>query len=168
MAEQRQQIRHGELFLLLAGNIDDNVPGVHHNEAVAVGNGVLHVVRDHERREVVLLHDAVGQLQNLRRRARVERSRMLVEQQQLRLLQRRHQQRQRLPLTAGEQTDLCRHTVLKTEIQGTQTLLIIGTLCFRHAPAQPAALAAPRRQREIFFDLHGGCGAHHGVLEHAP
>ena len=46
------------------------------------------------------------------------------------------------------------------------TLLIIGALCFRHAPAQPAALAAPRRQREVFFDLHGGRGAHHGVLKH--
>ena len=67
-----------------------------------MGNGVFHVVCDHQRGQPVLLHDAVRQVKHLGCRARVERGGMLVEKQQLRLLQRRHQECQRLTLAAGE------------------------------------------------------------------
>ena len=115
----------------------------------------------------MLLHDAVRQVKHLGCRARVERGGVLVEKQQLRLLQRRHQERQRLPLAAGEQTDLRGHALLKAEIERMQALLVLGTLRLCDAPFQSPVLPAAGGEGEVFFDLHGGRGAHHGILKHA-
>ena len=48
-----------------------------------------------------------------------------------------------------------------------EQLLILFLLRLGDAPFQTTALAPAGRQRQIFNDLHGGRGAHHGVLEHA-
>ena len=132
-----------------------------------MGNGVFHVMRDHQRGQPVLLHDAVRQVKHLGGRARVERGGVLVEKQQLRLLQRRHQERQRLPLAAGEQTDLRGHALLKAEIERMETFLVLGALRLCDAPFQAPVLPAAGGEGEVFFDLHGGRGAHHGILKHA-
>ena len=129
-------------------------------------DGVFHVVGDHERGQPVLLHDAVGQVEDLGRRARVEGRGMLVEQQQLWLLQGRHQKRQRLPLAAGEQADLRGHPVLETKIQRMQPLLVFGAFSLGDAPAEAAVLPAAGGKGQVLLDLHGGRGAHHRVLEH--
>jgi len=92
---------------------------------------------------------------------------VLVEQQQLRLLQGGHEQRQRLALAAGEQADLRRHAVLKAEAEALELLMIFLALRLRDAPAQRALLAAARGEGEVLLDLHVRCRAHHGVLEHA-
>ena len=156
-----------QLFLFFARNIEDDVPLVHHDQPVAVGNGVFHVVGDHERRQTVFLDDLVRQLQNLCCRRRVERCGVLVKQQQLRLLQRRHQKRQCLPLTAGQKPDLVGHALFQPQPQRVQPVIVILALLFRHAPFERALFAAPQRQRQIFLDLHVGRGAEHRVLEHA-
>ena len=140
---------------------------IHHNEAVAVADGVGHVVRDHQRGQLAVADDLVRDLQDLCRRRGVERSGVLVEQEQLRRLKRRHQQRQCLPLAAGEQTDLCSHPVFESETERRQLVAEELPLRLRHAPAERPLFAAAIGQREVFFDLHVRRRAHHGVLEHA-
>ena len=130
-------------------------------------DGVFHVVGDHHGGQLVFAHDAVRQLEHLGRRRGVERRGVLVEQQQLRLLQGGHQQRQRLTLTAGEQADLRRHAILKPEAEGLEPLMIFLALGLRDAPAQGALFAAARGEGEVFLDLHVCGRAHHGVLKHA-
>ncbi|CAN4072443.1 hypothetical protein HHFLNI_HHFLNI_10330, partial [Dysosmobacter welbionis] len=93
---------NGELLLLLAGHVDDNTAVVHHDEPVAVDDGVLHVVSDHHGGEAVFLHDPVGESQNLGGGLGVQGGSVLVQQQKLGPLQRGHQKRQRLALAAGE------------------------------------------------------------------
>ena len=132
-----------------------------------MNDGVLHVVGDHHSGELVFAHDAVRQLEHLGRRRGVERRGVLVEQQQLRLLQGGHEQRQRLALAAGEQADLRRHAVLKAEAKALELLMIFLALRLRDAPAQRALLATARGEGEVLLDLHVRCRAHHGVLEHA-
>ena len=140
---------------------------VHHDEAVAVNDGVLHVVGDHHGGELVFAHDTVRELEHFSRRRGVERRGVLVEQQQLRLLQGGHEQRQRLALAAGEQADLRRHAVLKAEAKALELLMIFLALRLRDAPAQRALLAAARGEGEVLLNLHVRGRAHHGVLEHA-
>lgn len=52
-----------ELGLFLALNIENDVSLVHHDEAGAVADGVLHVVGYHHCGEIVFLDDAVGKLE---------------------------------------------------------------------------------------------------------
>ncbi|MNW64333.1 hypothetical protein D3C74_426110 [compost metagenome] len=56
---------------------------------------------NHQRRELHLADDGFGQLSNQFRTGRIERCRMLIQQQNLRLGKGRHQQAERLPLPAG-------------------------------------------------------------------
>lgn len=86
LGELFEQVLLRELLFLLTLDIEDDVALVHHDEAVAVNDGVLHVVGDHHGGELVFAHDAVRQLEHLGRRRGVERRGVLVEQQQLRLL----------------------------------------------------------------------------------
>ena len=130
-------------------------------------DGVLHVVRDHQRREPILLHDLVGEREHLGGRLGVERRGVLVEQQQLRLLERGHQQRQRLTLTAGQGADLGGEPGLQPQSQIAQQRAVGLSLLLGDAPAKAALLPAACRQRQIFLDVHGGRCAHHGVLKHA-
>ena len=168
LGELFEQVLLRELLFLLTLDIEDDVALVHHDEAVAVNDGVLHVVGDHHGGELVFAHDAVREFEHLGRRRGVERRGVLVEQQQLRLLQGGHEQRQRLALAAGEQADLRRHAVLKAEAKALELLMIFLALRLRDAPAQRALLAAARGEGEVLLDLHVRGRAHHGVLEHAP
>ena len=106
LGELFEQVLLRELLFLLTLDIEDDVALVHHDEAVAMHDGVFHVVGNHHGGELILAHDAVRQLEHLGRRRGVERRGVLVEQEQLRLLQGGHEQRQRLALAAGEQADL--------------------------------------------------------------
>ena len=47
LAKQGQQVGNGELFLFFAGDIQHHMARIHHNEAVAVGDGIAHIVGDH-------------------------------------------------------------------------------------------------------------------------
>ena len=131
-------------------------------------DGVLHIVRDHERGQMVFGDDGVGELEHLGGCRRIEGGGVLVEQEQPGILQRRHEKRQRLPLAAGQQSDLDAHAVLKPEAQRLQPLVEHLALCGRDLPAQAAPSAAPCREGEILFDHHVRGRAGHGVLEHAP
>ena len=156
-----------QLLLLLPCHVVDDVTLVHHDEAVAVFDGILHVVGDHHGGQMVLLHDACREGEHLQSRFGVQCSGVLIEQQELRLVHGSHQQGQRLPLTAGKQPHAGSQAILKTQIKGLKQFTVLLPLGLGDADAQGAALAAPSCQRQIFLDLHGGGSAGHGVLEHA-
>ena len=65
------------------------------------------------------LDDLLGELEHLGCGLGVERGGVLVEEQQLGLHQRGHQQRKRLALAAGEQAGLGGEPVFKAEVQST-------------------------------------------------
>ena len=46
-----------QILLFLTGHVIDDVALVHHDEAVAILDGILHVMGDHHGGEVVFLHD---------------------------------------------------------------------------------------------------------------
>ena len=75
--ELLKQIAYGELFLFFAFDINNDAAFVHHDEAVAVFNGLFHVVGDHHGGQIVALDDAVGQFQHLCGRFGIERCRVL-------------------------------------------------------------------------------------------
>ena len=133
-----------------------------------MADGVPHVVGDHHGGETVFPHDAVGKLENLGRRCGIERGGMLVEQQQPGLLKRRHQQRYRLPLAAGEKPDLRCKPILQTEIQLAELFAVHIALVAADVPAKPELFAAPVGESEILLELHIRGGAHHRVLKDAP
>ena len=81
LGELLKKVGHGEVLLFLTRDIEDDAALVQHDEAVAVLDGVAHVVRDHQRGELTLAHDAVGQLHDLGGGLRIERGGVLVEQQ---------------------------------------------------------------------------------------
>ena len=139
---------------------------VHHDEPVAIGNGVTHIVGDHHGGQVILFHDALCRLQNLGGGLWIQGGGVLVQQQQLRLLEGRHQQGQCLALAAGKQADLGGHTIFQPQIQNFQLLDIVFPVRGGNALFQGAPLAPAVRQRQIFLDLHGGGSAHHGILKH--
>ena len=122
---------------------------------------------DHHRGKFLFVHNFLGQFQHLCGRFRVERGSMLVEQQQLRRAKRSHQQRQRLPLAAGEQTHLAAHAILQPQAEGAELFAIHIALHVGDAPAQRPLFAAAHGQRHILFNVHGRGRAGHRVLEHA-
>ena len=115
---------------------------------------------------MIPFHDPLGGIQHLGSGLGVQRCGMLIQQKQLGLLQRGHQQGQSLALSTGEQANLCGKAVLQPQVQGLQQLTILLNLILGYAPAQAALFAPAGCQSQILHDLHIGCGAGHGVLEH--
>ncbi len=93
---------------------------------------------------------------------------MFVQQQELRLLQGGHQQRQCLTLSAGQKTCLHGHPVFQAKAQNFQPFPVKGPLLFRHAPPKAPLLSPAIGKGQIFLNLHIGGRAHHGVLEYPP
>ena len=85
LAEELQQLLYGEVFLLFPGYVYRHMAVVHHDQPVAVGNGITHIVGDHHGGQVVLFHDPLGGLQHLCGGLGVQGGGVLVQQQQLRL-----------------------------------------------------------------------------------
>ena len=76
---------HGQRLLLFFRRLEDDATLVHHDEAVAKTQRLLHVMRDHQGREPALLDDALSQVGDERRALRVERGCVLIEQQNARV-----------------------------------------------------------------------------------
>ena len=91
---------------------------------------------------------------------------MLVQQEELGFVHGGHQQGQRLTLTAGQQAHTGGQTVFQAQVQGLEQFPVLFPLGLGDADAQGAGLAAAGSQRQILFDLHGGGGAGHRILEH--
>ena len=160
-----EEVLYGELLLLLAGDVQDDPAGAHHQQAVAVADGVLHIMGDHQGGKVVLCHDLVGEGEHLGGGLGVESRGVLVQQQELGPLQGGHQKGQRLTLAAGEEAHLGGEPVLKAQIQGLEQLPILLPLLLGNAPPETPGLAPAGGESQVLLDLHGGGGSLHGVLE---
>ena len=79
LAELGEQIRHGGLGLLLRVQLEKDATLVHHDEPVAQPQGLVHVVRDHERGQVTLVHDPLGDLRDVLRTLGIQGGRVLVQ-----------------------------------------------------------------------------------------
>ena len=93
---------------------------------------------------------------------------MLIEKKNLRLLQRRHEKRQSLPLSAGQEADLCSQPILETKIKNLELLSVLHPLPARDAPAERAPLAASGCKRHILIDLHISGRTRHRILKYTP
>ena len=163
--KEREQVAHGQARFFFTFDVDEDVSFVHHDEAVAEAKGVLHVVRDHERRELAFFYDGFCDVENFFRRLGVERRRVLVEEQELRLGHRCHEKRQGLALTAREKADLGFETIFEAEVESRQKLAEALVLRLGEAPAKTRCIAAACGNGEVFLDHHARRRAHHGVLE---
>ena len=162
-----QEILNGHVLFLFRVQVQDDLAFVHHDGAVAQGQGVLHVMGDHEGGEVVFLDQVAGKAQHLFRSLGVQGGGVLVQEEELRLLEGGHEQGQGLALSAGQEAHLAGHPGLQTQIQGGQLFLIQDPLLHGDAPAQAAVLSPAVGQGQVFLNVHGGGGAGHGILEDA-
>ena len=162
--EALEQVVDGEAAALFPGDVEDDVPGVHHEGAVAEIEGGLHVVGDHEAGEMVLLDDLTGELQDLFRRAGVQGGGMLVQEKELRVGHGGHHEGEGLALAPGEEADGLLHAVLEPHVQQGQAVAE-GLLLGAGHVAEPAASA--RGEGQVLLNRHAGGAAQHGVLEEA-
>ena len=125
-------------------------------------------MRHHHGRQMVFRNDFLRQRQHIFRRFGVKGGGVLIQQEEFRLLDGRHQQRQCLPLSAGKQTYLAAHAVFQPQPQRRQLFAVLIAFLRRDAPAKRPALPAAIRQREVLLNVHRCRRAVHRVLEHAP
>ena len=90
LGELIQQCLDGEFFLFLTADVEDDFALVHHDQTVAVGNCIAHVVGYHHGHQVVFLDDLFRQGEYLFGSAGIQRGSMLVQQKQLGLFERSH------------------------------------------------------------------------------
>ena len=129
-----------------------DAPFRHHDQMVPEGERVLHVVRHHQRRQALALHRRGGGPHDDLGGLGIERGGVLVEQQELRRGQDRHQQRQRLPLAAGQKLDLLAHPALEAQADLRKPLAITPARRGRQARPQPIAPPSALGERKIFLD----------------
>ena len=84
---------------------------------------------------MILGNQTVCGIQHLSGGLGVQGGSMLVQQEQLGLDQCGHQQREGLPLAAGEQPHLAGEPFLQSQVQNFQALDIVLPLCFGNSPA---------------------------------
>ena len=80
LAKFGQKVLHGELFLVLTGDVQSDVALVHHDKPVAMGDGIPHIVGDHQGGKVVPLDDLLCSVQNFGRCLGVQGGGVLVQQ----------------------------------------------------------------------------------------
>ena len=146
----------------LAADVQNDLSAVHHQCPIAERERGAHIMRHHQARQLLFRRDARGHGKDLLCRTGVERCGMLVEQQELRSGDRRHQKRQRLPLTAGQEPHRLPQPIFQAHIQLAQLRAEALAVPAADMP-QPAAAAG--RQRQVFFDRHPRCAAAHRILK---
>ena len=140
---------------------------VHHDEAVAQADGIVHIVRDHQRGEIVLGDDLFGEIEDLGCSFGVKRCGVLVKQQQLGLCEGGHQQGEGLTLSARKQTDLSFHARIEAQVELLKECRELSFFLLGDAPGKTAMQAAALGECQVLDDLHVGGSATHRVLEHA-
>ena len=157
-----------QLFLFFPCHVIDNMSFIHHNQAIAVCNCILHVVGDHQSRQVVLSNNPVCCLQYLCSCFGIQCRCMLIQKQKLRFFQGSHQKCQCLSLTTRKQTNFGGHTILQPQSQLCQALPVKFPFFAADSFFQGTAQPSSRRKRHILFNLHTGCCSGHRILKHAP
>ena len=76
-----KQISYSKLFLFFSLNIQDDFSFHHHDQTIAMSNGILHVMGDHKCGQMITINDHFGDLQDLGRCLGVKGSCMLIQKQ---------------------------------------------------------------------------------------
>ncbi len=123
---------------------------------------------DHHRRKVILLDNPVREGKDLLCSLRVECCRMLVKKQYFRLFERCHQKRQSLSLTAGEESHLDSHSVLESQFEGSEGIVVDFSLLSAYTPLKASFLPPAVSKSHVLLNEHIGCSSHHRVLKDTP
>ena len=115
---------------------------MHHDQAVAHGQCLLHVVRDHQRRQILRRDSISGQLGNQSSTLWVKSSGVLVKKQDARVREGRHRQRQSLTLATGQQTNLGSQTIFEALFERCQNVAEHGALLRCQSRPQGSAVAS--------------------------
>ena len=126
LGEEREQVGHVEALTLLAGDVEHDPAFVQHHDAVAVIERLAHRVGDHQGRQLLLVDDLLRQREDELRGLRVERRSVLVEEQDLHRLQRRHQKAHRLSLSSGQKPHAVAEPVLEAKAEVVKSRAEIG------------------------------------------
>ncbi len=167
--EALQQVGHSQSGPLLPPDVQNDVPRVHHQGAVAQFQSLVHIVGDHEGGDFMLGYHFPGDLQHLFCGTRVQSGSVLVQQQQLGRDQRGHEQGEGLPLPTGQQPHRLPHPVLQAHVQPGQLVPEQGPVRLTGAAEECVLVlgGAEVGQGQILLDGHVGGGPPHGVLEQA-
>ena len=95
---------------------------MHHNQSISHLDGLRHVVGDHQGRQVTLGDDTFRQRSHQLGALWVERGGVLIEKHDIRIGKSRHEQAERLALSAGKQADLSAHAVFQAQLQALKLL----------------------------------------------
>ena len=115
-----QYLAHFHFFLLFAGFIDNNTPFMHHEKPVAVFHRIAQIVRHHNRSQMFFTYDLIRQYRDF---SVVFGSSAAVCSSRIREINRchgRHEECQRLPLSAGKRSDLNIHLIPQAPVQRAQ------------------------------------------------
>lgn len=167
LIEQVQNIFGLGILLFVPSAIQHDMALVHHQQPRTVLHGVPQIVRDHNRRQLLFADNPVGQLHDDLGGARVEGGGVFVQNQEIERRQRRHQQRDGLPLPAGQRPHLHVHLVLQPQFQRREHFAVrrFALAVDPGRQAEPAAFVVG--QRHIFQYCHVWAGAHRRILVHA-
>lgn len=106
-----------EIFLFFRAVVGDDLAAAHHDETIAVTDGVAHVVRNHEGCEFLLADDVICRREDFVGRLGIEGRRRFVEEEDVRFLQSRHEERDGLALTAGEEADAGLEAIFQAKVE---------------------------------------------------
>ena len=101
------------------------------------------------------------------RAARIERGGVLIEHEHLRVGERGHEQRDRLPLSARKQSDRIIEPVLQAESDLRQKFFPCAPICSAKERRESSNSSALGCECEIFRNGQFGRGARKGILKHA-
>ena len=73
-----QQVFHCQQLLFFTFHIHNHMSFIQHNQTIAIGDGIFHVVGNHQSRQMVLRDNTLCNFQHLRCRFGVKRSRMFM------------------------------------------------------------------------------------------
>ncbi len=150
-----KQVIYGHLRSLFALHVKNNPSAVHHEGAVAHLQGLAHVVRDHKTGDMALRDDGLRKVENFRGSCGVKSGGVLVKEQDPRRDHRRHEQRERLALAAGEQADGVFHPVFEAHAEKGELLAEFLPLCRSDAGERFfVARCAQIGDGEVFLNRH--------------
>lgn len=165
--EAIQQILGPHARPLRPAQVMQDLPTVHHDDAVAEMDRLLHRMGDHQSGQFVALDDFMGEPNDLVSALGIKRCRMLVQQQEVGLEPGSHEQRERLALSAGEAADGVVDAVLQAHVEGSDAVANLLAQIRIECPAETAGLAASGGHGQVLRDRHGGSRTTEGVLENA-
>ncbi len=135
------------------------------NQPVAVLDGVLQVVGDHQGRQVVLGDSLVRGVEEVLTGVGVEGGGVFIQQEDVWPLEGSHQETQGLPLATGEGARCGGHPVFQAVIHGCGQLGKAGHVFLEFSQGEVAAFPPFCCQQQVFCHRHPGRRSQLGVLE---